>query len=272
MVTHVLAGPLGELRAASSADGGTALTTANAYIPLPNGTKHIIVMPRNFATAVVAKIALCPYLYVVKTVTDGASGTDYSDAAQDGSASTDVVLSSLSTALSLDYLFVGSWVPFAGVQCDIDGPNSNVSALTVNYWQSDGLGSGTWADITATDGTDAGGVTFAQDGAVTWTVPTDWLPSSLREAHAGSGSMPAANAAGIFWTRWEVSAAMDAATTINSMAAVPNGTPSEWVAGAVIESSYEKGPGGWAYVQAKTNAGTANLIVNVAAAPNFRFV
>jgi hypothetical protein len=105
-------GPLGELRSASTAGGGTALTTAPLVIPLPRGIRHVMIEGRNYSTAVVAQIALVPYLSVMKTADNLATITDYSANAQDGSASTDITLSSLDTIANLDYLIVGSHLPF----------------------------------------------------------------------------------------------------------------------------------------------------------------
>lgn len=63
----VVAGPVGELRAASTAGGGTALSTTAAFIQLPLGAHHVFIAPRNFSTAVVAKVAFNPWLWVLKT-------------------------------------------------------------------------------------------------------------------------------------------------------------------------------------------------------------
>lgn len=265
MATETLPGSLGEARASSTASGGTALTTTATLIPVLDGTVHLTLIPRNFSTAVVVRWAKNPYLLVVKTTDEFVTGTDYSAAAQDGSTDTDVVLSSLGTAAQGDYLMVGSHLPFRGVRIDVDAANANASVLTVKYRKSDD----TWADITATDGTASGGATMAQDGNVTWTMPTDWKPVTLREAVSGMGSPFPYGGHRAYWTRWEVSAALDSSTTLNSLMALNRSTVyAEIPSGLGKSEVVTKGPGGIGCIEALTDAGTANLLVICESAPN----
>ena len=172
MATEILEGPLGEWRAASTAAGGTALTTTALRIPLPRGSKMVQLIPRNFSTAVVAQFNTNPWLTILKTtdlLATAAAITDYSEQAQDLDTATDVDLSSLSTIAALDAVYVGALVPFRGVEIDVDAANVNASVLTVKYWNGSA-----WTDITATDGTDSAGASMAIDGNVTWTVPASW--------------------------------------------------------------------------------------------------
>ena len=154
--------PVGEARVASTAGGGTALTTTAVRIVLPNKSQGAVLLPRNFSTAVVAKFATCPYLGVLKTTDDLVTATDYSDAAQDESAATDVVLSSLGTLVQGDYLLIGSHQPFRGLAVDVDAANANAATLLAEYWNGSA-----WATLSASDGTASGGATFAQDGLIT---------------------------------------------------------------------------------------------------------
>lgn len=244
-----LAGALGEVRSLTTAGGGTALTTTAAFIPITLNARHLILIPRNFAAgAVVAQVALNPFLSVIKTTDDLASYTDYSDAAQDGSAATDVVLSSLSTYANKDYLLVGASVPFRGVNIDVDAVNGNASVLTVKYYTT----ALAWADITATDGTTNAGATMAIDGNVTWAVPTDWQKLAI----AGKD---------LYWTRWEVSAALDGSTTLNAMLAMNRSTAYQEIpSGIVVEQRIYKGTYGVGCIEALVDAGTGNLIANAA--------
>lgn len=271
MATEILAGPLGEIRAASTAGGGTALTTTAGFIQIPTGVRHLMITPRNFSTGVVAQIALNPYLVVIKTADALATApTDYSENAQDGSAATDVTLSSLDTAANLDFLYVGSHLPFRGVVCDIDAANGTASVLTVKYWQD--AAPDAWTDITATDGTTSGGATFAVDGNVTWTVPTDWLKASLLTIADTTLSFPYAGLP-MYWTRWEVSVALDSSTTLNSMLSMNRSTAYwELLSGQPLEERITKGLGGIGCVEALMNAGTGNLIVNAASGAGSSFV
>lgn len=266
MATETIAGPYGEVRAASTAGGGTALTSTAARIVLPLGTKHIDLVPRNFATAVVVQWMKNPWLTVLKTadllVTEP---TDYSVEAQDGSTDTSVVLSSIGTAAQGDFLYVGSHVPFAGVEIDVDAANGTASVITVKYRKSDN----TWADISATDGTISAGKSMAVDGSVTWTVPTDWVTARLFDttdtlANFGIGKTE------LYWTRWEWSAALDSSTTLDSMIAINRSTVyHEIPSGMAWQEAVTVGPGGISSIQAKTDAGTANLIIDCAARGRF---
>lgn len=220
MATQTYVGSLGEVRSASTAAGGTALTTAAQVIALPDGTKHVFVTGRNYSTAVVAKVALVPYLVVLKTTDNLATATDYSVQAQDGLAATNVALSSLSTAANLDYLYVGSHLPFRGVAVTSVNANGNASTLTVKYW--DGAA---WTDITATDGSAAAGATLGQSGLVTWTVPAAWAKASLMTINspAPASAVPYGSDA-LYWTRWQVSAALDGTTDASAMLALSRST------------------------------------------------
>lgn len=262
MTTETVAAGLGEVRAASTAGGGTALTTTAARIVLPIGTRWVSLTPRNFNVAVVAKFNFNPWLSVFKT-TDGlatdANITNYSVNAQDGSTSTDVTLSSLATMANGGALYVGAAVPFSGVAIDVDAANGTTSVLTVEYWNGSA-----WVSASATDGTASGGATMAQDGSVTWSVPSAWAFGTLNEI-AGKNLFSELMRENLFWTRWTVSAALDSSTTLNSMVAINRDTTyAEIVPGQVFEESCTVGPGGISSVTALTDAGTGNLIVNVA--------
>ena len=263
MATEVRAAALGEVRSATTAGGGTALTSTVQKIALLRNTKFLEMIPRNFSTAVVVQYNFNPYLIILKTtdlLAAEANITEYSDNAQDGSTSTDVTLSSLGTLAQADAVYVGSWTPFGGVTIDVDAANANASVLTVTYWKSDS----TWADISATDGTDSGGASMAVDGDVTWTVPSDWVAEALEvavpsTAHKNLGVLTAPQ----YWTRWVFSAALDSTTTQNSWLAINRSTAyGEMAAGQSREQGITVGPGGFYSVSAKTDAGTANLIIN----------
>ena len=260
MATEVTDRPIGETRTLSTADGGTALSTTLALIPIPPRVSRLIIIPRNFATAVVAKFALNPYLVVLKTLDNLATATDYSEAAQDADTATDIDLSSLDTAANGDYLYVGSHQRFRGVRVDVDAANGNASTLTVNYWNGTA-----WVTITATDGSASGGATIAVDGNVTWTVPAAWVAASLEDiASPVPGSIVPYKDLKLYWTRWQVSAALDATSTLNSMLSLNRNTAqyAELLATTALDERIKRGLGGIACVEALTDGGTANLIVN----------
>lgn len=253
-MVETVPGTLGDLRGGTST--GVALSTTAAYISIPRATKYLSLTPRNFTTAVVARLGLCPWLSVLKTQDAGVSITDYSDNAQDNSVATDVTLSSQGTAANGDFLYVGSHIPFRGVYIDVDAANGNASVLTVKYRKSDN----TWADISAADGSTSAGASIAVDGAVTWTVPTDWIPCQLPQIGDLASSLGGSGHK-FYWTRWEFSAALDASTTLNSMTALPQSTSyAELPSGQQLQTSIQFGPWGFAAIEALTDAGTANLI------------
>lgn len=262
MATETRPENIGEIRAASTASGGTALSTTVARIVLPLGTRSVALIPRNASGAAVCRFNFNPYLMVLKTADSLATApTDYSDNAQDGSTSTDVTLSSLNTLANGDALYIGAHVPFSGVVVDVDGANGDASVLTVEYWNGSA-----WTNITATDGTASGGATFAIDGSVTWTVPSAWERGGPRN---GSGYELLSNR---YWTRWTVSAALDAAVTLNSMIGISRSTDyAELPFGTTYEKSIVVGHGGWSSVNALTDAGTGNLVVNCETRHDGRF-
>ena len=263
MATETLSGPLGEVRSATAA-AGLAITTTPQFTQLPPGTDKVMMVARNFTTAVVAQIAMNPYLIVLKTtdaLQSAAAATDYSSAAQDASIATDVVLSSLDTAANLDFLYVGAKWPFRGVSIDVDSTNSVASVLTVKYWNGTA-----WGTISATDGTISAATTMAVDGNVTWTVPTDWVHNSLTKIGDALGTAAIPHIGDdLYWTRWEVSVALDSSTTLNSMLSMNRSTAyMELIPSQTFEERISVGPDGIGCVEARTDAGTANLIVNVA--------
>lgn len=264
-------GPIKETRAASTAAGGTALTTTAAIVGFPNGTSHVSLVARNFSTAVVVKFALNPYLHIIKTVDGLATVTDFSAAGQQNPASTGINLDAFSTLANLDALYIGAFTPFRGVAVTMSASvNAVASVLSIDYWN----GSIFTAVSGGSDGTASAGKTFAQTGNITWTVPTDWtkalLPQAVNPALTAAQANQAINTddgrVPRFWARFSVSATLSANTKPNTMFALNRSTAyAEMVSDSLIQFSTQvKGtdPDGIACVEALTDAGTANLIVN----------
>lgn len=263
MAQEIVEGSFGEERIASTAAGGTALTTTATLIRLPRKTAHITLTPRNFSTAVVAQYHLNPWLVILKTTDNMATApTDYSDEGQDLSASAaGVVLSSLDTLANGDFLLVGAAEPYRGVLVDVNGTHAgDASTLTVNYRKNDD----TWADTSATDGTSAASKTMAQDGNVTWTVPTDWKMEKLNAIYTSAPRYPFCDIS-LYWTRWSVSAALDSSVTLDRFLALNRNTSryAELIIGQVWAQKIRHAtPGGTGCIEALVDAGTGNLIVN----------
>lgn len=252
---------LGEWRGASTAGGGTALTTTAALVRIPQRTRFLMLYARNFATAVVAQVALCPYLAVLKTADALASVSDSSDDLQDGAAGTVLTLNSFDTFANGDFLLVGAHQPFRGVDVTIVNANGNASVLSVNYWNGSA-----WTNITPTDGTTSGGATLAINGRVTWTTPTAWVAARLRGEIYQATGVPTGcpyDMEPLYWTRWSVSAALDSSVSVSQMLAMYRDTTyAEIPTDLILQQLVSTGVGGHGAVEAKTNAGTANLVVN----------
>jgi len=267
MPTQTIPAELGEVRSLTPS-AGLGVTTTPQFVLIPNGTIWISATPRNFTTAVVCQVQLNPYLVVFKT-TDNlaarANQTDYSDEANDADTSTIVTLSSLSTAAANDFMFVGALQPFRGVNIDVSATNSTASAVTVKYRKSDN----TWADITATDNT-GGATSLANDGTVTWTVPTDWIKTSLKDAYRADAVAMAGNIkyglTPLYWTRWQWAAGLDASTTLLTVSALNRSTAYEELqSGQTFSQQVSKGIEGIGSIEVRTDAGTANLSVTAGA-------
>ena len=275
---------LGDLRAASTADGGTALSTTvtgaadlNTGLGLttiPFGSDYMSITPRNFSGAAVVKYSLNPFLTIFWTDDSGGTVTDISDEMQDGD-STDSAIDNLPTLANGGAMYVGSPEQFRGVAVEVGAdPNATSSDLTVSYWRS----GGSWQDASDTDTTDTG-ASFAVDGTVLWSIPSDWsrAPLSAIGAQIGSGfefTLPSNDTpeftTPLYWTRWEWSAAMDSSTDIIQMLALNRSTaPAEYLTGQAVEFMLGKREIG--NVQGSTNAGTANLLINVGVLVGNRF-
>lgn len=269
MATEIVSGALGEFRAMSSASGGTALTTTAGFIQFPalsiageNKKAHLFVTPRNFSTAVVAKIAFNPWLIILKTTDDMATTpTDYSIEAQDSSTGTSVDISSLSTVANGDWLLIGSHQPFRGANLDVDSANTTGSrTLTVAYWNG-----GSWISYSLTYSV-AWTTAFDADTTITWTPVTNWATTTFRKLYPNLNVNLYYSDIPLYWTRWSVSGALSGTVTLDSMVSANRSTNyGELLSGQTLEQRIVYGFGGLGCIEALTNAGTANLVVNVAA-------
>ncbi len=260
MATQVYAGQFHEVRGSL-----TSLTTTAQYLLLPKGAQTLVLESLNpSAAGTVTQFLLNPFAAVVKTADGGATWTDYSEAAQDLDTATDVVLSSLDTLANGDALWVGSWVPFAGLSVDVDAANSNASVLAVHYPVALVM-----TNITPTDNTANAGATFGQDGTITWAVPTDWSPQPLRALLSGANNTIANGTRPLYWVRLTVSAALDSSTTQNSLVTINRSTQYAGIKAGLWQQEITWGHQGISCVQAKTSTGTADLQVTTGAKTRF---
>ena len=269
MPTEILGANLGHQRRTGAASGVAGTTTA-AFTPFIKGTEHINLEPRNFASsAAIIKFALCPYLVILKADSaDGLGGhlEDNSDVAQDGSTDTSVDLSSFASGRAL---YVGSAIPFRGAHIDVDGANSTGSTvITVSYWNG-----AEWVDSSDTDGTISGGISLAQDGAITWTVPSAWQLSTLDKLAAAAGESLDSSGqkykdTSMYWTKWTWNQNMDAAVTLDHILGINESTAySELTSSTAYEGRVHHGFGtnGLGGIEMLTDTGTANVLVTCSA-------
>ena len=272
---EIWAGQLGELRAASTAGGGTSLTTTATYIQLPLKSNHIFITPRSFtATTLVAKVTLNPWLVVLKT-TDAMTTmpVDYSNAAQDASTSTDVTVTDLNTVANGDFLLVGSHLPFRGVYFDVDDANdAGTATVAVYYWNGNA-----WANTSATVTGIRSTMVWDKDGLAYWTVPSAWVVGRLVDIYPNIDAETAKKTYAtmpLYWTRWGVDALLEAdGVTFNSMVAANRSTAyAELLSGQCLEQRIKHGEiGGIGCVEALTAASTAKLLVNVSTVQGGRY-
>jgi len=269
------AGELGEFRASSSASGGTSLTTTATFIQFPAlatpGNKlkgHLIVTPRNFATAVVVKVAFNPWLTILKT-TNGmtTAPTDYSIEAQDGSTDTSVDLSSLDTVANGDWVLIGSHQQFRGFRVDVDGTNSTLTTTAaIHFWNG-----GNWVAYSITDGTKSS-TALDQDGLLYWTPTSNWQKITFRTLYPELKHDAYYSDIPMYWVRYSFDKALDSAVTLDSLLAANRSTAyGELLSGQSLEQKFTYGFGGLGNVEALTNDGTANLVVNVVTVKDSEF-
>lgn len=266
-------GPLHEARSASTAGGGTALTTAASIIAFPKGTSHAEIIARNFATAAVVKWALNPFIAIHKTTDGGLNWTDSSDNGQQNPAIASAIsLSSLPTLVNGGAVVLSAAVPFRGIKVVMSASvNAVASVLTAEYWNGSA-----WVTLAPTDGTASGGATFAQSGDITWTVPAAWsagfltdmliqgfkpqptIMPSQRRAFMGAAAFS------LYHVRFSVSAALTASTAANTFFTYNRSTTyAEMLENSLEAFRVQKSLGGVACAELLTDAGTANAIVNV---------
>ncbi len=138
---------------------------------------------------------------VRKTTDIGVTYTNYTTAVGDDGSGTYADLSALDTVANGDWLVIGADGAFRKILMVMDASvNTNASVMTVSYWNGTA-----WRPVlNFTDGTAAGGKTFAQSGTVLWDFPTDWAASTIDSVKA-------------FYVRISVSAVLSAAVHVTEV-------------------------------------------------------
>jgi len=128
-------------------------------------------------------------------------GRDYSVEVSDGRAATVAVLDALDTFANNECIFIGVPIKFKSVTVTVSLPNGSASVLSGYYRKNDN----TWAALSGfSDGTTSGGATLAQNGTISWTVPSDWKENYMFSQNK-------------FWIRLQVSAQLDAEVEVSSV-------------------------------------------------------
>ncbi|MBT9168180.1 MAG: hypothetical protein DDT19_01525 [Syntrophomonadaceae bacterium] len=126
-------------------------------------------------------------------------GEDYTNEVTDPDPSRVAILDSLNTLAAFNAIYICTEVPCNSLTITMRDLNTVVSALSAQYWRSDGV----WASIVGlVDGTSVGGVTFRRSGVVSWTHPTDEIP------HYQFGRTG-------YWYRFSVSARLSALVSVS---------------------------------------------------------
>ena len=271
MATETRGAPWGETRGIHTTAGGMALQVDAAAVlrtvPIPNGTRELEFSIRNAQSSAKSVLwAVNPSLIVLHTADALATApTDATNKMRDGIAANVLVLDSLGAGTPA-FIYVGAKIPFGGVAVNVTAVNGTSSVLTVKYWNGSA-----WADISDTDGTIDSGETLAVDGNVTWTIPTSWTKKGLKDIGDTSiNTFPYATEE-LYWTRWEVSVALDSEVEITGMHALSRNTYFSEIffddtKKIAVNSSDLTGNTSF---EAKTNAGTGNMIINAHAIHNF---
>lgn len=122
---------------------------------------------------------------------------------------------SLDSLTTSDFVYIGAPRAFPGYYVDMDAAsvNANAAVVACTYYNT----AAAWGALTETDGTASGGKMLAQDGVLTYTLPTDWLPVSLASALSDT----VAPNDRLFWLRFATGAALSADVEIEQIALLP---------------------------------------------------
>jgi hypothetical protein len=129
-----------------------------------------------------------------------------------------------------DFIYFGLEAQPRGITVDVGDVNGTAGTAVVKYSKSDG----TFANITVTDGTDTG-ATMAQDGTLTWTVPSDWQEGRIEDFGVTVATdIPRRK---LFWLRYETDNGFDSNTEILNFLAMSEVIPT--ATGFLLEAGVE---------------------------------
>ena len=126
-------------------------------------------------------------------------------------------LNSLPAKSSGGFIYVGANIRFGKIVVDIANANGTDNTLAVEYYDES---TGAWTAVAdLTDGTVSGADSFAQDGTIEFTIPSNWNYGKLTDIASAADSVVNATTR-YFWVRLSWNAAFDSATSTNSI--LPN--------------------------------------------------
>lgn len=110
--------------------------------------------------------------------------------------------------------YIGSRKKFRGMYVDITNANGTANTIAVKYTTAEATFS-TVAGLV--DNTDTGG-SFGQDGLITWTLPTDWLPVKANLSYAELDES-------LFWVELSWDVAFDSTTSVAAITLLQDVAP-----------------------------------------------
>ena len=209
--------------------GETAITLSNSvpgYINTRPGYRGAKVY-----CASLLKLQLTPRLHSVLfyDYSDSESYTEYVSQATDCDLATHVQLDSMAHgATTGDYLYIGCQDTFLGVYFTIDSTNKNSINATMDTEYSDDEDDPTsFTDVSDDDdGTDSTGTetgnTMEQTGVYTWTLPSDWVKTTI-------------DGKKLYWIRMKPDATLSSNVEVEMMTTVHNTATYGWVQGGQSE-------------------------------------
>lgn len=189
--------------------GDTLTMSANAKGLLrPAGARAV-----HFVTGTACTIQLCPILRQAFTYI----GTTYTDATANLKDRDTTTVLSMNDWATTSILYLGCDEVFRGVYIDVGNTNTENATIDAEYWNGTA-----WTDLTETDNTNGGAGSLAQDGDITWTMPTNWAVTTVNSS------------ASMFWVRFKWSITLDPSVTIRDLILLNQDTSAGSFASGVV--------------------------------------
>ena len=180
---------------------------------------------------------------ILKVWRFAASGSTYTDLTANTTDRDSATTGSISAILSTAFIYISSNYRFRGFYCNMSSSvNANAATLTIGYWNGTAWG----AVAGGSDGTASGGATFAVDGEVSWTLPSDEVTTDVN------------GVLGAYWIRLSVSATLSASTAIEELILLHQNVNYDYIQGGLHTFNCDQVGGFVALVDAGTATGRVN--------------